>query len=143
MHKDDIDVLEIYDNKLRESQQNFNPKSPPARKDSRNDIWNRSFYDGNGRYSVRTQELVNHYLSEKPTYDTRKLDFFDETLAQSRSQVGLPQLNTINRQSQEYSRMFPSSKNSQIARLLSESRQMVGDNPLAHSSSLANIRSIM
>ena len=31
----------------------------------------RSFYDGSGKYSERTHEMVNNYLSNKSIYDTR------------------------------------------------------------------------
>jgi hypothetical protein len=79
-HENDRDVLEIFDEKIRETQQSFYPKPPPLYGSSRNivDEARQSFYDGSGRYSNRTHELVNVYLSVKPSYDSRRFEFLDQ-----------------------------------------------------------------
>lgn len=77
-HEDDKDVLEIYDDKLRESQQSFHHRVPSTHGSSHNDMnteANKSFYDGSGKYSQPTHELVELYLSQKPQYDTRRIEF--------------------------------------------------------------------
>ena len=79
-HENDRDVLEIYDDKMRETQQSFFNKPPSSHYSSRNDmtdIPHQSFYDGSGRYSNKTYDLVNLYLSQKPAYDSRRFDYFD------------------------------------------------------------------
>lgn len=117
-HEDDKDVLELYDDKLRESQQSFHPRVPSTHVSSRGDFGaeaHRSFYDGSGRYSNKTYELVNHYLSQKPDYDSRRYEI-PET---SRSQV---QLNTINRAVQDYSMFSNTNKSSQLAQVLQMSK---------------------
>lgn len=139
-HEDDKDVLELYDDKLRESQQSFHPKPPSTHVSSRGDFGAeayKSFYDGSGRYSNKTYDLVNHYLSQKPEYDSRRYEV-PET---SRSQL---QLNTINRAMQDYS-MFPSStQNSQLAQLLQQSKNLggpSGENYMSKSLSMKELNS--
>jgi hypothetical protein len=79
-HANDRDVLEIFDEKIRETQQSFYHKPPPIHSNNRNSVdeAHQSFYDGSGRYSNQTHELVNVYLSVTPSYDSRKLEFLDQ-----------------------------------------------------------------
>jgi hypothetical protein len=79
-HANDRDVLEIFDEKIRETQKSFFPKPPPIHSTSRNSVdeAHQSFYDGSGRYSNKTRELVNVYLSVKPNYDSLRLEFLDQ-----------------------------------------------------------------
>ena len=79
-HENDRDVLEIFDEKIRETQQSFYSKPPPIHRSSRNSVdeAHQSFYDGSGRYSNKTREFINVYLSVKPSYDSRRLEFLDQ-----------------------------------------------------------------
>jgi hypothetical protein len=74
------DVLELYDDKMRETQQSFLDKPPSTHQSSRKNMEDearRSFYDGSGRYSQRTYDVVHQYLSQKQNYDTRKIDLLN------------------------------------------------------------------
>lgn len=93
---------------MRETQQSFNTKPPSTHISSRNEIdqiAHQSFYDGSGRYSNKTYEFVNLYLSKKPDYDSRRFEVFDRPEYEERySQVN--PINTYN------SRMSPNLQNS-------------------------------
>lgn len=81
-HENDKDVLEIYDDKMRGTQQSFNLKPPSSHISSKNEmdqIAHQSFYDGSGRYSNKTYDFVNLYLSQKPDYDSRRFEIFDRS----------------------------------------------------------------
>jgi len=75
------DVLEIYDDKMRQTQKSFFNKPPSTHGSSYenfNNIAQQSFYDGNGRYSQVTHEFADYYLQHKPEYDSRRIDVFEE-----------------------------------------------------------------
>ena len=92
-HENDRDVLEIYDDKMRESQKSFFDKPPSTHGSSRNfqeDEKRRSFYDGSGRYSQQTHNLASLYISQKPNYENGRYDMNQD----SGSRLGsLPRIN--------------------------------------------------
>lgn len=90
-----------------------------------------TFYDGNGRYSKNTQEFVDYYLTQKPEYDSRKYDMYDEEELQrninaninNRYNQGYTQESDY-RQDHRYPHPASSMGNSQIAHVLSMSRAL-------------------
>lgn len=92
-HMEDRDVLEIYDKKFRESEESFRPAPPSTHVSSHNDINEegyRSFYDGSGKYSKKTHDLVDLYLSIKPHYDSRRLEFVHQEPIENRRYANYP-----------------------------------------------------
>lgn len=122
------DVLEIYDDKMRETQYSFN-KPPPSTHESTKGFGAfayQSFYNGNGKYSEETHQLVNYYLSQKPDYDSRKFEFFNEEEA-------------INR---DRGRYFSKTTEDELADILQQSRNLQGPREgslLANSVSLKDL----
>jgi hypothetical protein len=124
------DVLEIYDDKMRETQYSFH-KPPPSTHESTGGFGvfaHQSFYNGNGKYSEGTHQLVDYYLSQKPDYDSRKFEFFSEDEAMNRDR----------------GRYFSKTTEDELADILQQSRNLQGPREgslLANSVSLKNINS--
>ena len=75
------------------------------------------YFDGSGRFSQITQQFVNHYLSQKPEYDSRGFHKYEETQKPIK-------VDTINKYAQDYVFDPDKSQRSQIAQVLNITRNI-------------------
>ncbi|CAI2383053.1 unnamed protein product [Moneuplotes crassus] len=138
-HQEDKDVLEIFDDKARESQKSFYNNASSKHGSSRNfmeDDMRQSFYDGNGRYSQRTHDIVNEYLSEKPRYESRKVSIQEHAFEDLNPQHhpfqtprgGIAQLISMAKQSSNYNLSPGMNKSQSVLDLNSRIRSTIDEN---------------